>query len=173
MVARFSSHQKRQDLLVRALQQMTRPVRLTFVGEGSERPSIESLVADLGLSDRVTFRPQLRQEELWVLLAGFDLLCVATDYEGLSKITVEAMAIGLPVVASAVPPVTGLLEHERTGFLVDNDATAWARELDRLALDCDLQHRVAATARSFVEAEYDASEQVLMYERWFAALLDG
>ena len=173
MVARFSPHQKRQDLLVRALHQMTRPVQLTFVGEGTERPAIESLVADLGLSDRVTFRSQLPQQELWELLAGFDLLCVATDYEGLSKITVEAMAIGLPVVASAVPPVTGLLEHERTGFLVGNDASAWARELDRLALDRDLRNRVAAMARSFVEAEYDASQQVLMYEREFAALLDG
>ena len=171
MVARFSTHQKRHDLLVDALGRMRSPARVTFVGEGPQRAAIESRIAALGLSDRTVLLDQMPQKDLWDLIIDSDLLCVATDYEGLSKITIEAMALGTPVIASAVPPLTGLLEHDRTGFLVENDPSSWARELDRLAVEPALTARVAAGARRFVVSEYDATHRVADYERAFDQLM--
>lgn len=168
MVARFSSYQKRQELLIEALARVRCDATLTFIGEGSQREPLERLVVERGLSERITFLDQVPQAELWERLSGFDLLCLATDYEGVPKIALESMAVGLPVLASRVTPMDELIADEVDGFLVDNEPDAWAAAIDRLAEERAVLKSVMAAAKDKVREQFDALRQA---ER-FVALVE-
>jgi glycosyltransferase involved in cell wall biosynthesis len=90
--------------------------RLVLVGDGPERSALEDLAAGLGVRDAVTFtgyRPDVRR-----LLSGFDLFLNSSVHEGVSLTILEAMAAGLPVVATAVGGTPEVVVHEETGMLV-------------------------------------------------------
>jgi glycosyltransferase involved in cell wall biosynthesis len=95
----------------------TRDVHLLIVGDGPYRPRVESLVSELGLGPHVTlagFRRDVAQ-----ILAVSDIFVLATDlWEGLPITILEAMASGLPVVASDVGGIKEAVSHQETGILV-------------------------------------------------------
>ena len=70
------------------------------VGEGPNLADHVALVAELGLADVVTFTPAT--DDVLSLIAEADILAVASDYEGQPIVVAEALALGLPVVATAV-----------------------------------------------------------------------
>jgi glycosyltransferase involved in cell wall biosynthesis len=88
------------------------------VGEGSQRETLEALSARLGLDRYVHFTGALSEPELHSLFKASDLLAHPTLYEGSSLVTLEAMAHGLPVVASAVGGIPDKVEQGANGFLV-------------------------------------------------------
>jgi glycosyltransferase involved in cell wall biosynthesis len=134
MAARFSIHAKRQDLLIEAAALLGEcvPVEILLIGNGGQRDAMQRLIDLHAVADRVTILPAVPQEELWGLLTDVDMLCHASDSEGLGKIVVEAMRMGLPVLASDVPALNGYLRDGDTGFLVPNDATSWAERIAEL-----------------------------------------
>lgn len=165
MVGRFSNYQKRQDLLIEALARVRSDVVLTFIGQGPRRPTIEALALERAVGERVEFLDQVPQEAMWDLLSGFHLHCVATEFEGLGKIILESMAVGLPVLASRVPPIDELLTEGVDGFLVDNDVEAWAAAIDRLARDRVALHEVIRPAQSLVRSRFDPVRQAREFIR--------
>ncbi|MDT0209473.1 glycosyltransferase [Curtobacterium sp. BRD11] len=123
-------------------------VQLAVVGE------------DEGISD-LPARTRRLLREPWVLLHGhvpdatehiaaFDVLCLPSHREGLPTVVLEAMAAGVPVVASAATGVVDLVEHERTGLLVPvGDSDRLAAALERVLHDAPLrQHLVSGAAES-------------------------
>jgi glycosyltransferase involved in cell wall biosynthesis len=89
-----------------------------IVGEGSLRGRLEALAGELGLAGHVTFAGSLSDVELHNLYGMSDLFAHPTLYEGSSLVTLEAMAHGLPVVASAVGGIPDKVVDGATGFLV-------------------------------------------------------
>ena len=85
---------------VRAAIDLGAPIRLVSVGEGPSLADHVALAAELGLADVVTFIPAT--DDVLSLIAGADILAVASDYEGQPIVVAEALALGLPVVATAV-----------------------------------------------------------------------
>ena len=152
---RFSVHQKRQDVLVRAIAHCREhvDVHLTLVGDGKGKQRIIDLVESLGVADNVSFIPYLNQNELWSLLKTADLFCHPTDYEGLSKVVIEAINLGLPVLASDVPVLNNYLVDGENGFLVDNSPESWAERIVYLYDNYDILSGVATNAIS----EFDSS----------------
>lgn len=98
-VARLAP-QKRHDLLVAAWQQMPADAVLVIAGEGPTRPAIEAAIRHTGQRDRIRLLGE-RHDVDW-LLAASDVCVLPTDWEGLPISVLEAMAAGVPVVASAV-----------------------------------------------------------------------
>ena len=94
------------------------PWRWVFVGEGSLMSSLSGLAGELGLSARVLFTGSLTDPELHSLYPMCDLFAHPTLYEGSSLVTLEALAHGLPVVASAVGGIPDKVLPGETGFLV-------------------------------------------------------
>jgi len=105
--------------------------RLVLVGEGSERAGLECLAREEGVADRVAFLGALPQVRVADWIAASDLLCLSSHSEGSPNVVVEALASGLPVVATCVGGVPDLVAHGENGLLVPPaDPAALADALD-------------------------------------------
>ncbi|HUR84047.1 MAG TPA: glycosyltransferase [Solirubrobacteraceae bacterium] len=140
-------------------------IRLDLVGEGPLRRPLEDLAARLGLGDRVRFAGALPEEEVARKLAEADLFVlpsiVARDgqMEGLPVALIEALAAGVPVVATRLSGVPELVADGITGVLAPPaDAAALADALRRVLDDPAAAATRAAAGRGVVEAAFDVRE---------------
>jgi glycosyltransferase involved in cell wall biosynthesis len=119
MVATLELH-KDHDTLLKAMPAVVRAVpavQLWLVGDGSQRQRLENLSASLGLADAVTFLGS--RSDVPVLLGQSDVFVFSTTREeGLGTVLIEALAAGLPIVASDVPACDEVLAAGRWGTLV-------------------------------------------------------
>ena len=143
MVATLEAHKDHATLLkaMPAVIRAVPAVQLWLVGEGSQRNQLENLAASLRLTDAVTFLGSRR--DVPALLGQSDVFVFSTTREeGLGTVLIEALAAGLPVVASDVPACCEALDEGRWGTLVppaDPEALA-------AALVASLQQREKITA---------------------------
>lgn len=172
VATRFSSYQKRQDLLVEAVALLKGPalVRVTMIGTGARAGEIARRIEALGLGDRIRILPFVPQTELWERLAGADLLCHPCDHEGVSKIILEAMMVGLPVLASDVEPLPEYVIEGRSGMRAANTPEAWAARLEAIAADKAALAPLSRSARAFVEETYDVARNIARFNAEFARL---
>jgi colanic acid/amylovoran biosynthesis glycosyltransferase len=138
------------------------PACLWLVGDGPDRPALEAQAAELGIADRVEFLGQQTRSEVVRLLAASDVLVAPSvptaggKREGLPVVIIEALASGIPVVASHLSGIPELVETDVTGITVPpGDPSAIADALGRLAVDPAQRQRLGAAGRARVEAEYD------------------
>ncbi len=128
--------------------------RFLVAGDGDQRQRLIELRDHLGLSDRVHFLGHV--EDVPSLLAASDILCHPSLAEGLPNAIVEAMASGVPVVASSVGGVPDVVSHEDTGLLVPpHDIKAIAGSVNRLLGAPDLGARLAANGRRVARERFD------------------
>jgi glycosyltransferase involved in cell wall biosynthesis/uncharacterized membrane protein len=152
-VGRFA-YPKDHVTLVRAMASVESDFRAIFVGEGPDQPALANEVRRLGLAPNVALLGA--RSDVPDLLAGADVFVLSSRSEGLPMSVLEAMAAGLPVVATDVGGVSELVLEGETGLLVPRgDTTALAQALERLLRDEDLRRRMAASARARVEREFD------------------
>jgi glycosyltransferase involved in cell wall biosynthesis len=131
---------------------------LMIVGDGELRGELRTQVDDLGLQDHVRFLGS--RQDIADVLAAADLFVLPSLWEGLSMALLEAMASGLPVVASAVSGTVQALEPGISGELVPpGDAAALAQALDRVLADPAHARTLGQAARQRVVAEFSAQRQ--------------
>jgi glycosyltransferase involved in cell wall biosynthesis len=107
-------------------------VRLTIVGDGEERATLEAMAAPLG--EAVRFTGYQSQEEVAGILATAHAFVLPSFAEGVPVVLMEALAAGLPVIATRITGVPELVEDGVSGLLVPpGDAQALAAAIDRLA----------------------------------------
>lgn len=131
------------------------PIAGVIVGDGPERPRLEQLARDLNLDgDAVTFMGT--RADIARLLAGADMLVSASDDEGCPNVVLEAMASGLPVIATPAGDARGLVRDGVTGYLVPfGDAEAMADRIERLVYAPDRGRELGRNGRHDVERGYD------------------
>jgi len=148
--------------LVEAVARLDPSVHLGIVGAGPERPHIEAAVAVAGIGDRVHLLGE--RTDIPELLRAFDLFCLSSLAEGISNTLLEAMATGLPVVATRVGGNRELVADGETGLLVPAaDSEALATALGRLAGDSALCHRMGAAARHRAVERFSLDAMVARY----------
>lgn len=142
-VARFAP-QKDHPTLIHALARLARPdVTLLLVGEGEEKAAVQALVAELGLKGAVRFLGQ--RSDVPALMAMADLLVLPSRFEGLPLVLLEAMAAGLPVVATRAPGNDEALGPAHSFYARPGDADDLARAI-AAALSGDGRAALAAQA---------------------------
>ncbi|MEE8312517.1 MAG: glycosyltransferase, partial [Candidatus Binatia bacterium] len=146
--------------------------RLLIAGVDAYEPDPEALARQLGILDAITLLG--RRSDMPDVLHVFDVFVLPSQSEGMSNAILEAMAMGLPVVATAVGGAPVVIEEGRTGFLVDYpDTAALAERLGRLLPDPDLRSRIGAAARETVVEGYSAATMVRTMEDLYDRLLAG
>ena len=122
-------------------------------GRKADAVALVERAAAAGVADRVHFTGSVPHEEVQRYLQAADVFVLNTRYEGLSHVLLEAMAAGVPVVASAVGGNPEVIEHDRNGLLVAlDDGDAIAQHVARLLADNSLAARLRAEAGRDVEA---------------------
>src|SRR5262249_2700581 len=116
---------KGHDVLVEASVPILRrfpEARFEFIGEGPERDALEARAKALGVANAIAFAG--RSDDVAARLAAADIFVLPSRTESFPNAVLEAMAAGLPIVASGVGGILELIENGRTGWLVPPDETA-------------------------------------------------
>jgi glycosyltransferase involved in cell wall biosynthesis len=163
--ARFDAV-KRLDLLVRALAALP-DITLALIGDGPQAPALRALAARLGIAARVRFAGEV--VEAARLFRAFDVFAAPSSKEGLPLAVVEAMALGLPVVASDIAA------HRETlgpsSGLVEATEAALAKRLGEVLGDGALRAGLGAENRTRARSELDARAMLAALEGLYGEVL--
>jgi succinoglycan biosynthesis protein ExoA len=155
------SIEKGQRYLVEAAPALLREfpdLKIVLLGEGRERSNLEILIGRLGLSEVVVLPGFHKNVSLW--MQAFDVVANCSLTEGIPNAILEALAVGTPVVATAVGGVPQLINNRETGLLVaPGDADALGRGVAEILRDHRLARRVGQTGRAWVRTRFSASGQ--------------
>lgn len=139
---------KRIDQILEAVSRI-RELGLVVIGEGPERTRLRKIARDLGVTDRVYFAGRRGKNETLALMAACDLLVLNSTYEGLPHVLLEAMALGVPVVATAVGGTPEVVRDGENGLLLPPaDSDALLAALRRLCADDVLRRRLGERGRT-------------------------
>lgn len=132
---------------------------LWLAGDGPERDTVQRRIGELGLGDRIRLLDTVPHAELLAMYRERQVDCVVLPslHEGLSVALVEAMAYGVPVVATAVGGVPELLERDAGLLVPPRDVDALEDALARVLGSMTLRAELARAGRRRVEAEFDVA----------------
>jgi glycosyltransferase involved in cell wall biosynthesis len=162
------------DTLISALARVQRPdLFLDIAGDGPIRASLERLAVSIGVADRVRFHGFLDARALARLRAQADIFVLASVAESCSMALLEAMAAGLPLIATRVGGTIELVEHGYNGLLVDaHNADALGAALETLAGDPAQRERFAEANRRLVRERFSWNSIARQYESLFERSLE-
>lgn len=174
---------KGMHLLIDACAELMRQgigVECWIVGEGPQRGQLERQIARLDLNDRVHLTGSRPQPEVAEMLRKADVFVLASELAGksgrrdvIANVIVEAMAVGLPVVASHVPGVEELVDDGVTGYLVrPNRPDQLAAAIRRFADHPDERVRFGHAARRRILQDFDSSKNIRLLARLLTAAPD-
>ncbi|RPF47013.1 glycosyltransferase involved in cell wall biosynthesis [Thermodesulfitimonas autotrophica] len=159
---------KHVDSIIEALVELN-GTGLVVVGDGPEKQRLEALTQSLGLTKRVYFTGQRSKEETHALMAACNIFVLNSSYEGLPHVIVEAMQVGLPVIATAVGGTPEVVQDGETGLLIPpDDVQALQKALARLINNPDLRRMLIEKGRLLVQTKFnkegmiDQTEAVLL-----------
>ena len=117
MVGRLMTEIKGQDILIKAFPLLKGCVSLDIIGEGPDRETLQRLVDELSLNDKVCFLGSKTQQELYKQLKDYDIYVMASNVEGFGLTVAEAMAAKLPVIVSDIEGPKEIVRDGKYGHL--------------------------------------------------------
>jgi len=163
---------KSLDVLLYALAQISpqQDLQLLIVGDGPQRSRLESLATQLNLKDRVYFCGFRRDVEN--LLAGGDIFIQPSRWEGCSNVVLEAMAAGIPVIASRTCGIVDLVVSNQTGLLFKpGDSNELGHAITTLIQNPAQASRLARTAQRHIKERFALEEVIKAYQQLYHSLL--
>lgn len=160
-VGRLARQKRVADLVwaIEVLQHLNDHARCLIVGDGPERGRLVSMARDLRCHEWVRFAGH--RHDVPRLMAAFDVFWLASNFEGQSNGVMEAMAAGLPVVASNIPPNAELVIDGETGILVDvGDRPGFARCAVQLLADSERAKQMGNAGRQRMRDEFNVEKMV-------------
>ena len=151
--------EKAQSLLIRAVARLADEfpgVACTFVGDGPDRPRLEALCRDLGVTERIKLAGSVSQDEIQNYYDAADLFVLPSFAEGVPVVLMEAMAKEIPVISTRIAGIAELIEEQACGLLVPpGNLDALVEAIRRLLEDSVLRDRLAAAGRQKVVSDFN------------------
>ena len=169
------SGEKRLDVLVKAIPDVLEFVDAHFVicGEGRERENIENMVGKLKVSDNVTFTGFLSHEEFPDIYSIADIFAITSESELQSIVLMEALASGLPVVASDKDAIPELVNNPENGFLIKpGDSKALSERVVKLITDDKLRKSMGQSSLEIVQ-EHSIENTISKFEGLYTEAIDN
>ncbi|MEI7989021.1 MAG: glycosyltransferase family 4 protein [Chloroflexota bacterium] len=166
-------YQKGLDVVLHALGSLAHlEWDLTIAGDGPYKPFLQSLAVEQGIMDRVHFTGWLDKDAMLEQYRQANVFVFASRHEGMPNAVLEAMASGLPVVASRIAGNEELVVPGETGFLVPGeDVTALRSALEKILEDANLRQRMGLAARQRVETQFTWRAVAESYRQLFMDIL--
>jgi glycosyltransferase involved in cell wall biosynthesis len=137
-------------------------LQLLIVGDGPLRQDLRAASEAMGIADRVRFSGYC--DDALALMKMFDVFVLPSQLEGIPRCVMEAMALGVPVVASDIPGNRELVEHLRTGILFPANAPGKLSEAILFVLDgTDEVQEMCRRARQRIEDKFSAKRMAAEY----------
>ncbi|MEQ1547794.1 MAG: glycosyltransferase family 4 protein [Chakrabartia sp.] len=156
--------------LVRAVAAQPGNVKLVIVGEGPERDEILAEAARCGMTDRLLMPGFLADPHRYI--GHFDIFALSSDSEQFPISLVEAMAAGLPAVATDVGDVKRILSHSNQPYVVSvSDEDGFAEALSVLKSNATLRTELGSENRAFAVANYDEARMIADYTALYLSVL--
>jgi L-malate glycosyltransferase len=147
-------------------------LRLVLAGDGPLRRELEEIASTLKISGQTQFLGTQGEAEIAKLLRECELLVLPSREESFGIVLLEAMACKKPVVATAVGGIPEIVEHQKTGILVDpENPEALAAGIRRVLSDGDLRNRIAENGYSRVMERFCSTHNGAAYEQAFNSIL--
>jgi glycosyltransferase involved in cell wall biosynthesis len=151
------THEKGLDIFVEGLAHVPPAVVACIVGAGVERESAERRAAALGLSDRIVWAGLVKEAGRY--FNAFDALCQSSRTEGVPMVILESMAMGIPIVATAVGGVPDVLSNAEASLVASEDPGALGRAITRTLTD-------VVHTRDRARAAYDRLARQFSGDAW-------
>ena len=147
-------------------------VKLTIVGDGVDKAQLTNMAEYLGIQDSVTFKG--RQEDIPRELYNTDIFVLPSLSEGMSNVVLEAMACGLPVVATFVGGNSDLIRDRYNGILIPpKDSVSLTAALLELIENENFARRLGEEARKTIEKDYSMDQVVSKYVELYNRLVNN
>lgn len=177
MVALIARRKRFEDGL-HAVAQLAREfpgLRLEIAGEVVDAAYVEELkqiIRNHGISDRVTFLGP--RTDIFEVMRDADALLHTAESEAFGMVIIEAMAVGLPVIAPAIQGPQEILEHQKSGLLVaPGDVPGYAAAIRLLTQKPELRTQLASNARQRVETHFSARRMAEEMAEVYASLVEN
>jgi glycosyltransferase involved in cell wall biosynthesis len=165
--------QKGFEYLIKALPEITKrhpAVKVIFVGDGPYRESLEMLCRQLGVEDKTIFTGY--RSDIKKFLSAVDIKVIPSLAEGFPMVTLEAMAMEKPVVATSIDGITEQITDGVEGILVPpRDSDALAAAINRIIENKELARSLGFAARKRVEREFTVDTMINETEKVYRLLL--
>lgn len=141
---------------------------LKIAGDGECRPGLEQLAKQLHIEQHVEFTGMLNEQQLPAFLSELDIYIHASFGETMSTAIIQAMACGLPVIASDVPGINNMLQDGITGLLVPvQNIAALTAAMQHCVNDFEYRKQLAANACTFAQTTYSNQTMFAAYKKLF------
>ena len=162
-------------LLVDAIAAVTRThpdVRLAIRGEGPLKAEIQAKITALNLQKNIVFLPRIADTAAMAdLYRRSRMLVCASTVEGNPRVTIEAMACGVPVISTPVGIMPDVIQDGENGYLFDWQPDQLAEQIGLLLDDPDLQARVGEAGRQSVQ-QFDAESVIRAYAAAYHSIIE-
>lgn len=159
---------KNYQLLLRAVRRMEKEdVQVVLIGDGPERASLENLALELGIAKQTIFLGHCN--DVFSQLASMDVFVLPSFSEGISNTMLEAMACGIPVIASNVGGNPEILKHSVEGLLFENnDESELTSNLLSMYGDPAAREKFALAGRARVERDFSMAAMISTYAQLYS-----
>ena len=145
-------------------------LKVFFIGDGPIRSRLEKMVYKNGLQERVVFLGHCNN--IAEITSALDIAVLASHFEGMGRVILEAMAAGIPVVATRVGGIPDLIADQETGFLVEpHNPGQLAEAILRLASDPDLRREMGNAGKKSVDERFNVDTMIEQIDRLYQEVL--
>jgi len=137
--------------------------KLIIAGDGPHKESLQELVKKLDINNNITFTGYVTPQQKIKLLSESNALLFPSIIEGFGLVMLEAFQQKRPVIVSNIPPMSDIIENNKTGYLIDpHDEKQWAEKIIHLINEPEISQKMGETGYKVLEEKYN---QEIFYQK--------